>query len=133
MQIKKIPVIMMIIALLCTTALAESPRSGSIDKHLGVQSIDFGSKKQAQTLLDFIESEPSKSEYRLIYVTEIDLVIFGCDFNKGVLFRVHQRKGNHGTQEGWQGYILERLESAAEGGSLNDTPSGKIPGIYETF
>ncbi len=133
MQTKKKVIILMIVALFCTSALAESTRSGSTIKDLGTQSVDFGSKRQAQALLDLIDSDQSKAEYRLFYKTEVDTVVFGCDFDKDVIVRIHQRKDDHGTQEAWRGYLLERLENAAQGGSLNDTPAGKKIGIYEPF
>jgi hypothetical protein len=108
-------------------------RSGTAQVDLGRQSIDFGSQRQARELLALIEQQPEKASYNVAYTTDIDAVVIGCDFSKDIVARVHMRPDNHGTAETWAGYLLDRLKSAAAGGSLNDTPTGKIGGTFETF
>jgi hypothetical protein len=110
-------------------------RSGEAKKDLGFQSGNLGgSTGQAAELLKLIEEQSGKINYELTYQTEIDTVLFACNFEKDVLVRIHQQPDDHGSQEVWQGYIMERLQNAAFGsGSLNDTPEGKIPVIRQDF
>ena len=98
-----------------------------------MRSLTFGSRGQARELLNLIDQHPGKAEYRISHRTESDVVVFGADFTLDLLVRVHRRNDDHGTGETWKGYALERLRSAAAGGSLNDTPLGKSPGTFETF
>lgn len=108
-------------------------RSGQATKDLGHKSVSFGSTQQAQELLRLIEENPGKTDYQISYQTDEDVVLFGCNFDKEVIIRIHQRSDDHGTQEVWQGYIFDRLKAASDGGSLNDTPEGKNPGTFQSF
>jgi len=100
-------------------------RSGQVDIDLGTRPFDFGSQGQARELLALIERQPGKNGYSITYRTTADVVVFGCDFAKDVLIRVHREPTGRGKGETWDGYILERLRSGAAVGSLNDTPAGK--------
>jgi len=108
-------------------------RSGEATKSLGHLPTDFGSEGQVQELLKLMEKNPGKVDYQIDYQTDVDVVLFGCNFEKDVIIRIHQGKDGHGSQEMWQGYIIERLNNAASGGSLNDTPEGKKLGTFEAF
>lgn len=108
-------------------------RSGEARRDLGQQPVDFGSVDQARELLSLIEEESNRADYQIVYQTEDDAVVFGCNFEEDVIVRIHQRPDGSGSQEAWQGYIMERLTSAASGGSLNDTPEGEIFGTFESF
>jgi len=102
-------------------------RVGEARKDLGVQSASLGSQNQARELLRLIEAQPGRVDYQITYQNEIDTVLFGCNFEKGVIVRVHQNPDGTGKQEIWSGHIMERLNTTANGtGSLNDTPEGKI-------
>lgn len=117
-----------------TSVPAPVDRSGQASKDLGFQSGNLdGSSGQARELLKLIEEQPGKADYQIIYQTSTDTVLFACNFEKQIVFRLHQTSDNHGTQEVWEGYVLERLQAAAGGGSLNDTPEGKIPVIMTDF
>jgi len=106
---------------------------GEATKNLGHRSWGFGSMNQAKALLALINSDPGKAKYQIMYQTDVDTVIFGCDLNKEVLIRLHQKKNGRGTHETWKGYIMERLAAGAAGGSLNDTPMGKMPASRHYF
>lgn len=116
-----------------TPTAAVAARTGEAKKDLGVVSGSPGSANQAVEMLKLIEAQPNKSDYQLSYSTKDDTVLFGCNFEKNVIVRIHQRPDGTGSQESWQGYVLERLKAAAGGGSLNDTPEGKIEGSFEEF
>lgn len=116
-----------------TPKTIEATRIGQASQDLGLQSIDFNSTNQARALLDLIDQNPNQADYQITYQTDIDVVLIGANFDKDILVRLHQEPDSHGTQEIWQGYIIERLQNAAGGGSLNDTPAGKQPGSFETF
>jgi hypothetical protein len=115
------------------TTTAPAGRSGEAEVNLGPRPVDFGSRGQARELLALIEQQPGRASYSIAYTTDIDVVVFGCDFSKNVLVRVHRRLDNHGSSETWRGYLLDRLRSAAAGGSLNDTPDGESGGTFDTF
>lgn len=99
----------------------------------GVQPVTFGSARQAQALLEAIQNQPGKNSYQIHYATEVDTVVFGCDFEENVLMRIHSRPDGHGTFETWKGDINARLKSAAEGGSLNSASLWSERGSMKTF
>lgn len=108
-------------------------RSGKKAVNIGQRPLTFGSTSQAQELLAVINQHPNKVDYSVTYSTEKDIVVIGCNFDKNILARMHNFADGHGTAESWRGHLLYRLESAAAGGSLNDTPSGKSPGTMARF
>ncbi|HEY3057473.1 MAG TPA: hypothetical protein VGL99_00705 [Chloroflexota bacterium] len=114
-------------------AIAAAPLSGSgeLSTDLGSRGIGFGSEGQAKELLAIIQQNPGKANYNISYRTDIDAVVFGADVTRQVIVRVHQEAGKGGSQETWSGYTLERLRNAAAGGSLNDTPAGKLMGTFQ--
>jgi hypothetical protein len=115
------------------TTFPATTGSGELKVDLGTRPLGFGSQGQASELLRLIEQNPGKAAYSISYRSTSDVVVFGCDFAKDALVRVHQEPNNRGTGETWKGYIIERLRYAAAGGSLNDTPAGKTPGSYQRF
>ena len=124
-------VVLTIVLLLAFNAMAG--RAGKVGKNLGVQGNGFGSSNQAQVILQLISEKPDKIDYQILYNTHRDVVIFGCNFDKNIIMRMHDHKNSHGTVVRWGGYVLDRLRNAAGGGSLNDTQEGKLPGSYEKF
>ncbi len=116
------------------TSTPMPPRQGEASRKLGHKPLDFGSQGQARELLKLMEEEPFKAEYVVSYWTDgADVVRFACSFERSVIVRVRKHPDGHGTMEFWGGFVLERLESAASGGSLNDTPAGKKFGEMESF
>lgn len=102
-------------------------------EHLGKRSVSFGSSEQATALLSLMGQQPNKNEYQISYETEADTVIFGCSLVNDTIARIHQRRDGTGTAEKWTGSVKFRLQTAAKGGSLNDTDKGKIPGSFSSF
>lgn len=111
--------------------VASAPAEISLD--VGTRPVDYGSANQARELLGIIEATPSKASYTLTYHTTDDVVVFGADFGRDTLVRTHRQPNDHGQTETWQGFVMDRLRSAASGGSLNDTPQGKSVGQLERF
>lgn len=111
----------------------KSRTPGKVERNLGVESVQFGSTGQAQAMLQLLNDVPGKTDYLITYQTAIDVVFFGVDFDKKTISRMHSRPDGTGNAEQWSGYVLSRLESAAGGGSLNDTPKGKLPGTSQYF
>ena len=60
-----------------------------------------------------MEQQPGKASYSITYRTSVDVVVFGCDFYKDVLVRLHYQPDNHGRGQTWSGYILDRLRTGA--------------------
>ena len=109
---------------------AEEP----IVANLGVKSGVFGTTKQAGALEQLIKNNPGKNAYKVIYTTNEDIVVFECDLKKEVLVRLRSTSnGSHGTEETWVSDILFRINSAARGGSLNDTSQGKKYSTTQSF
>lgn len=106
---------------------------GEININLGRRGWGFGSTGQAKELLAVIKKYPKKASYTITYQTDVDTVVFGCDFNKDAIVRIHQDYKGGGTGESWKGYVMDRLKNASKGGSLNDTPEGKIQGTMKGF
>lgn len=106
---------------------------GKVERNLGTVDADMGSTKQAESLLQLINDVPNRTKYAISYQTPIDVVIFGADFEKNVLARMHNRPDGSGSAEKWSGYIFERLKEGANGGTLNQTPNGQQPGTYQSF
>ena len=129
---KAISVIFTLMIILCINP-GLSFAGAKATSYLGEQSFAFGSHNQALALLQLMENVPDANEYQISYQTGSEIVLFGCDVSKNVLIRMHNRQDGHGTAESWAGHIRHRLESAAAGGSLNDTPAGKAPGTFNTF
>ena len=103
-----------------------------VEVHLGHLS-GLDSRGQASKILSMMQQHPDRSGYTISYSTAADTVVFGCDIRKRAIVRIHQRPNGTGTAETWNGYVVDRLQSAAAGGSLNDTPTGKSPGTLKPF
>jgi hypothetical protein len=101
-------------------------RTGKAKKHLGYIATaivaTYGYERDAQELLQLMEEKPGKAIYLVSYKTEDAAVVFACGLNEGLLVRVEKDFHGERREEDWRGYVLDRLKSAAEGGSLNDTP-----------
>ncbi|KAB2889570.1 MAG: hypothetical protein F9K32_12225 [Desulfobulbaceae bacterium] len=107
--------------------------SQEITLKLGKQGTDFGEAQQAAALLRLIEANPGSAQYRITYYTDSDVIVFGCNLEKDILLRFHSDLAGHGTSEEWNGHILYRIKDAAAGGSLDNTPEGKLTGTVEQF
>lgn len=105
----------------------------SIKQNIGEQSSSLGSAGQATALLQIISDFPNRTEYQISYTTNGEIVVFGCDFSKDVLARLHNKPDGHGSAETWDGDIPFRLRAAQNSESLNDTPTGKKLGSFSNF
>ncbi len=118
------------------------PKPSLVDQHLekGLVQRDIGplpsctgAVTQAASILQLIKEQPGKTDYLITYTTGIDTVSFHCSLTEETIIRIHKWPDDYQKEEIWQKYVLHRLTSAANGGSLNDTPSGKIRGSSKSF
>jgi hypothetical protein len=100
---------------------------------IGQQQRTFGESEQAKTLLSLIENNPGKRGYQISYQVAGDSIVFSCDLTSGNLVRKYRYPSGHGIGERWSGTIIYRLKSASGGESLDDTPTGKMPGTAQAF
>jgi len=105
----------------------------AVTRDLGVRNASFGSLGQARALLSLIKDNPHRFKYQINYKTEAGRVVFSYDIPMDTLTRLHKQKDGSGTVETWPGNALHRLQAAAKGGSLNDTPQGKSSGTLSHF
>jgi hypothetical protein len=109
------------------------PAVAQVAVDLGTRPDGFGSSAQALALIDLIIRNPGQSTYRITYKTSTDIVVFECDFTQDTITRIHKKSKGRNTIEKWTGQATPRLKRAANGGSLNDTPTGYSPGTIRTF
>lgn len=109
------------------------PALAQVAENLGTKPDGFGSSGQALALIDLIVRNPKQSNYRITYKTSTDMVVFECDFNQDIITRTQKRAKGKNTIEQWTGQAVQRLRHAANGGSLDDTPSGHSPGTIRVF
>jgi hypothetical protein len=114
-------------------AQGQPVRAGTISRDLGPQSVSFGSQRQAQSILQFMDEWPGRNEYVITYTTDADKVSLICNFQQETLVRRHDHQSGKSSLETWNRYIIERLRNGAGGGSLNDTPEGKLAGDRKTL
>ena len=99
---------------------------------LGTRSDSYGSTWQATELLSRIQQNPNAT---VIVITardtSSDQLSVTADLRADRLIRRHVGPSGTSTQV-WDGYLIDRIKSAAGGGSLNDTPVGKRVGTYTT-
>lgn len=122
------------IRILCLAlVLLPVPAMAQVAVNLGTKPDGFGSSGQALALIDLIVRNPKESNYRITYKTSTDMVVFECDFNQDTITRTQKRAKGKNTIEQWTGQAVQRLRHAANGGSLDDTPSGHSPGTIRVF
>lgn len=105
----------------------------AVEVNLGYLPAPLTSQDQATTLLDLIAKNPGRNPYQLTYKTADNVVIFGCNLDKNIIVRMHNYNDGSGSAESWHGNVRYRLQQAAAGNSLNDTPGGNSPGTFTRF
>ncbi|MFH0781398.1 MAG: hypothetical protein V2B20_05530 [Pseudomonadota bacterium] len=128
-HLANILVLLVLAFLLPTLCSAVEP----VKKDLGVKNPSFGATGQAIAMLSLIKDNPHQRKYQISYKTEVDKVLFEYDVAQDTLARVHQRNDGTGTNEQLPGDAMYRLRSAAKGGSLFDTKTGKSVGTMTSF
>ncbi len=93
----------------------------------------YGSGIQARALLGLMEAKPDRRLYVVSFTHQGEQTIVAYLVDADELYRTHLRPGGRGTEELWRGWVVSRLRSAEQGGSLNDTPEGRVPGGFATF
>lgn len=94
-------------------------RTGTLDFDLGTRTDSYGSTWQAKELLTKIQQNPSVASFRMSAKdttgARVDLLV---DLRADDLTRTHS---DTGKTERWHGDVMKRLQSAARGGTFNDT------------
>ena len=106
--------------------------TGQVKKDIGPLPSCSGSITQAKAILELIAEQPGKNEYQIYYKTEADEVTFTSNLNEETIIRIHKWSNEYSTLEQWQGYVIQRLKSAASGETLNKTPAGEISGTLKS-
>lgn len=109
----------------------KGPFIGQAKKDIGPLPSCTGAVTQAKAMLELMAEEQGKNEYQIYYKTEADEVTFTINMNEEKIIRLHKWSNEYSTLEQWQGYVMERLSSAAAGESLNTTPVGPVPGTFQ--
>src|SRR5262245_51737968 len=83
-------------------------RAGIVTIDRGLQSPISGSTWQASQIVDAIDQNPNIARYILTASDAAgEQLEVAADFAKNQITRSHRRPGGHGTEELWQGYVLE--------------------------
>ncbi|KAB2888380.1 MAG: hypothetical protein F9K32_16735 [Desulfobulbaceae bacterium] len=104
-----------------------------VTANLGLKGPDFDSAWQAAAILQLIRKKPGATRYEVYYKTRDHEVVFSCDLEEQTIDLTRTYPDGHGTLERWSGHSLYRLENAAGGGSLDNTPEGKLFRTLKTF
>ena len=107
--------------------------SEEIAAKLGRQGAGFGPAQQAAALQQLIEANPGAAQYRITFYTDNEVVVFGCNLEKDIVLRIQSDLDGHGQSEEWSGHSLYRLQEAAAGRPLENTPEGRMPAVVEQF
>lgn len=104
-----------------------------VTANLGLKGPDFDSTGQAAAILQLLRKKPGATRYEISYKTSDHEVAFSCDLEKQTIDLTRTYPDGHGTLERWSGHSLYRLENAAGGGSLDNTPEGKLFRTLKSF
>ena len=97
-----------------------------VTANLGLKGPEFDSSGQAAVILQLIRKKPGATRYEITYKTGDHEVVFSCDLEKQMIELARTYPDGHGTIERWSRHSLYRLGNAAGGGSLDNTPEGKL-------
>ncbi len=88
---------------------------------------------QASELLKLTQEIPDKTIYSIFYKTGINSVSLQYDMSSQTITRIQKWPHGHQIEEIWKNNPIHRLTSAADGGSLDSTPTGESRGSYRSF
>lgn len=121
-------------SLLIMFAVAAASAAGQlVTANLGLKGPEFDSAGQAAAILQLIRKKPGATRYEISYGTRDHEVVFSCDLENQRIDLTRTYPDGHGTLERWSGHSLYRLENAAGGGSLDNTPEGKLFRTLKSF
>lgn len=106
------------------------PHAGETAQEILAVDDAYGSEMQVRYLLALRDKRPGYGTYEITLISrDAEKTEMIWDVRQDFLIRKHENNGR-GTAESWTGYVEYRLQAAQTGGSLNDTPLGKIPGTF---
>jgi hypothetical protein len=80
--------------------------------------------EEATLLLALLTREPGKTHYEIDYRTGGVTVAFAYSPGSDIVTREQRGTDGHGEKSVWTGYGADRLQGAAAGATLSDTPDG---------
>jgi hypothetical protein len=82
--------------------------------------------EEATLLLALVTREPGKTLYEIDYHADGSTVTFAYSQGSDTLTREQRGGDGHGTRSVWATYGVERLQAAAAGATLSETPDGPV-------
>ena len=82
--------------------------------------------EEATLLLTLVTREVGKTLYEIDYHAGGSTITFALSSGDDNLTREETHSDGHGQRTVWTGYGLERLQGAAAGATLSDTPDGFV-------
>ena len=82
--------------------------------------------EEATLLLALVTREPGKTLYEIDYRADGSTITFAFSPGSDTLTREQRGGDGHGTRSVWATYGVERLQGAAAGATLSETPDGPV-------
>jgi hypothetical protein len=89
--------------------------------------------EEATLLLALVTREAGKTLYGIDYHADGSTITFAFSPGGDTLTREESRSDGHGERTVWVAYGLERLQGAAAGATLSDTPDGLVDPQTSSF
>ena len=89
--------------------------------------------EEATLLLALVTREPGKTLYEIDYHAEGATITFAYSPPNDTLTREQRSGDGHGTMSVWATYGVERLQGAAAGATLSETPDGPVEPQTSSF
>lgn len=118
---------------------APRPNASEVREKLGnvvelsKKGVAFDDAALSAAMLELLLRKPGRDVYALEFTDGESLFLFWCDFQKKILVRSRTAKNGKGVTERWDGYVLDRLQNATQGGALDDTPKGRREAVLKRF
>lgn len=106
-------------------------RTGVVTSTVDGRSDLYGSVWQAKELARLFDANPGIARFVITGTTNGERLEIVADRNADILERKHWKADGHGTLERWKGDVISRVRNTANGGTFNDTSTGKSLGTFE--
>jgi len=84
-------------------------------------------------LLALLTREPGKNLYEIDYHADGAAIAFAYSRGDDILTREQRGADGHGERSVWTGNGVDRLQGAAAGATLSDTPEGMVDPQISSF
>jgi hypothetical protein len=89
--------------------------------------------EEATLLLALVTREPGKTLYEIDYRSGDSTVAFAYSPSTDTITREQKSTDGHGERSVWMGHGVDRLQGAAAGATLSDTPDGLVDPQTSSF